>query len=151
MKSLLVIENINNLNQHFNIIFTKYFHRCQRLSITVKSNLRDKFNLGYLWNTPLVYDFHHPLRSPQAVLRMMCMPDSVKTGSLIWPTSSLKEASSKGFCIWLRPKNPRSPFLCAELQSLSVLARSPNVTSPATIFALWPEKRGRLDLQSNLL
>lgn len=77
--------------------------------------------------------FHYS--SFYAVLRIIWMPDSVKTGSLISPIGSLNEASSKGFCIWFRPKNPRSPSFCAELQSLSVQASLPNSISPETILA----------------
>ena len=40
---------------------------------------------------------------------MMCQPNCVCTGSEIWPTSSAKAASSKGFNIWPLPKKPRSP------------------------------------------
>lgn len=39
---------------------------------------------------------------PHSVRRMMWMPESVKTGPLISPVRSAKEASSKGFCIWPR-------------------------------------------------
>ena len=48
MKSLLVIENINDLNQHFmpfKITFTKYSHRCHRLSIIVNLEISSTWDL----------------------------------------------------------------------------------------------------------
>lgn len=69
-----------------------------------------------------------------SVRRMMWIPDSVNTGPLISPALSANEASSKGFCIWPRPKAPRSPPAFAELQSLNCEARDSKSSSPDLIF-----------------
>ncbi len=50
----------------------------------------------------------------QAVLKIMCTPESVKTGSLNSPTFKLNETSSNAFYIYPRPKVPRSPPSLAE-------------------------------------
>ena len=59
---------------------------------------------------------------------MRCNPDSVSTISLISPISSLKAASEKGFCIFPLEKNPRSPSLLYEEQSLFFRAISSKVS-----------------------
>ena len=41
-------------------------------------------------------------RNVHPVLRMMCTPESVKTGWLSCPTSRANAASSMGLCIWRR-------------------------------------------------
>lgn len=60
-------------------------------------------------------------------------PLSVSTTSLISPILRLYVASSKGFCIWPRPKLPRSPPRLAELQSERREATSSNLALPETM------------------
>lgn len=66
----------------------------------------------------------------------MCTPLSVSTMSDNSPTSKLKAASSKGFCIAPRLKGPKSPLRFAELQSLTLAASSPKDTFSCLIFCL---------------
>ena len=73
------------------------------------------------------------LSSAHFVRRIMWTPESVDTGSLNSLTFRAKAASSKGFCIFPRPKLPRSPPRFAELQSLYSDASSSNDFSLATI------------------
>jgi hypothetical protein len=63
----------------------------------------------------------HPIRNKT------CTPELVSTRPLISPTCKPKAAFSKAGCIFLRPKNPKSPPRLAELQSDSVRANSSNV------------------------
>lgn len=58
----------------------------------------------------------------QAVLRMICTPESVSTNSEIAPTFNAKVACSKGACIYPGPNSPRSPPLWAEPHSEYLLA-----------------------------
>jgi len=64
---------------------------------------------------------------------IMWTPLSVSTISLISPTLSAYVASSKGFCIWPFPKEPRSPPRLAELQSEYRAAMSSNLALPEVI------------------
>lgn len=70
-----------------------------------------------------------------AVLKIICTPESVETGSLSSPTLKAKAASSKGFCICPAEKNPKSPPFEADEQSLYFEANSSNVASLFTIFS----------------
>jgi len=81
-----------------------------------------------------------PLYAPPplyAVLKMMCTPESVQIGSDSSPTLSEKPASSNGFCIWPRPKGPRSPPRFAELQSLNCVASSANFFGMSPLSTIW--------------
>mmetsp|Transcript_90711 Transcript_90711/g.256148 ORF Transcript_90711/g.256148 Transcript_90711/m.256148 type:complete len:221 (+) Transcript_90711:207-869(+) len=49
--------------------------------------------------------------------KIMCSPESVDTISESSPTRRAKDASSKAFCIFPRPKEPRSPPFFADPQS----------------------------------
>lgn len=58
----------------------------------------------------------------------MWIPLSVLTGAEISPTFKAKAVSSNGFYIYPLSKNPKSPFLPADihsLYSLAILANSP--------------------------
>lgn len=57
------------------------------------------FVLVFLIFLPLALSFRRVAKALHSVRRMMWIPDSVKTGPLISPALSAKEASSKGFCI----------------------------------------------------
>mmetsp|Transcript_4071 Transcript_4071/g.14249 ORF Transcript_4071/g.14249 Transcript_4071/m.14249 type:complete len:245 (+) Transcript_4071:76-810(+) len=59
---------------------------------------------------------------------MMWVPESVSMISDSWPIASANEASSNGFCIWPRPKLPRSPPCLHDEQSDRCLARRENAT-----------------------
>ena len=50
--------------------------------------------------------------------RMTCNPESVSTTPLNSPIFSANVASSKGRCIWPRPKSPKSPASLYDPQSL---------------------------------
>jgi hypothetical protein len=65
-----------------------------------------------------------------SVLRIKCKPLSVSMIPLSSPTFKANAASSNGFCMAPRPKEPKSPPFLAELQSLSVLAKSGSVVLP---------------------
>lgn len=77
----------------------------------------------------------------QAVRRMRWTPESVETMFDSSPTLRANAASSNGFCIWLRPKRPRSPPSRADEQSLSVLASLAKValrsSASRSVFS-WP-------------
>ena len=63
----------------------------------------------------------------------------MKTGSLNCAGFKAKEASSKGFCILPRPKNPRSPSFLADEQSLNSRAISSNLFTLVTICSRYPK------------
>ena len=72
---------------------------------------------------------------------MICTPLSVQIGSLISPTLRENPASSNGFCIAPRPKEPKSPPFFAEEQSEYFEASSAKDASPLTICSLYESKR----------
>lgn len=135
--SIVKAQHCEGSSLEWPVLFYTLLNRGQHLSLPT-TNLSKPLNLRLpvdrvlvSMDVPSVVNFME--KSGISYLQIKWRPLSVSTTPLISPGSSLKAASWKAGCMTPLANHPKSPSLCAELQSDSVLASSSRVTSPSLI------------------
>lgn len=129
---------LNNLERKY------LFGRRDELLSFVLRNFRPSSNVSIHSKSTGYHSWYlPPMVVHQAVLLIIWRPESVSTMSESWPTSRSKEASSNGFCIAPRVKNPRSPPRLADEQSEYFSANSSSLPSPDSISFRYLDTRSR--------